>query len=125
MFAVNILSQFMVEPRIVHWVVTKHVLRYLARTVEYGLNYRKSDGIKLIYFTDLDWEGSVADRKRTSGCCLSFGSIAVSWFNWSVALSSAEAEYMVSSQASCEVMWLHKLMVNLFGQELRPAVILL
>jgi hypothetical protein len=28
-FAVNTLSQFMVEPRRVHWVVAKHVLRYL------------------------------------------------------------------------------------------------
>ena len=30
-FAVNTLSQFMVEPRSVHWVVAKHVLRYLSR----------------------------------------------------------------------------------------------
>jgi hypothetical protein len=30
-FAVNILSQFMVESRRVHWVVAKHVLRYLQR----------------------------------------------------------------------------------------------
>ena len=28
-FAVNSLSQFMVEPRRVHWVATKHVLCYL------------------------------------------------------------------------------------------------
>lgn len=28
-FAVNTLSQFMVEPRRVHWVVAKHILRYM------------------------------------------------------------------------------------------------
>ena len=27
-FAVNTLSQFMVEPRRVHWIAAKHVLRY-------------------------------------------------------------------------------------------------
>ena len=28
-YAVNTLSQFMVEPRRVHWAVAKHVLRYI------------------------------------------------------------------------------------------------
>ena len=28
-YAVNTLSQFMVEPRRAHWATTKHVLRYL------------------------------------------------------------------------------------------------
>ena len=50
----------------------------------------------------------------------------MSWFNRnpkSVALSSAEAEYMATSLASCEALWIRKLLVNLFGQELRPMVI--
>ena len=41
----------------------------------------------------------------------------------SVALSSAEAEYMETSQASCEALWLRKFMVDLFGQELTPTII--
>ena len=41
----------------------------------------------------------------------------------SVALSSVEAEYMTASQASCEAIWLHKLLVGLFGRELRPTII--
>jgi hypothetical protein len=36
-FAVNTLSQYMVEPRRVHLVAAKHVLRYLKGTVDYGL----------------------------------------------------------------------------------------
>ena len=77
-FVMNTLSQFMVEPRRVHWVAAKHVLRYLAGIVEYGLDYRRSDGIRLIAFTDLDWAGGVADRKSTSGCCLNLGLATVS-----------------------------------------------
>ena len=38
-FAVNTLSQFMVEPRQEHWLATKHVLGYLRSTMEYGLRY--------------------------------------------------------------------------------------
>jgi hypothetical protein len=45
LFAVNTLSQFMVEPRQVHWITTKHVLRYLSGTMEYGLRYVRGDGV--------------------------------------------------------------------------------
>ena len=40
-FALNTLSQYMVEPRRVHMVAAKHVLRYLEGTIEYGLRYGK------------------------------------------------------------------------------------
>jgi hypothetical protein len=125
-FAVNTLSQFMVESRRVHWVAAKHVLRYLRGTVEYGLSYIQGDGVKLMGFTDADWAGNTVDRKSTSGCCFSLGSGVVSWFNRkqkSVALSSAEAEYMAASLAACEAIWLRKLLMGLFGQELETTVI--
>ena len=35
-YAVNTLSQFMVEPRRAHWAAAKHILRYLRGTVKYG-----------------------------------------------------------------------------------------
>jgi hypothetical protein len=38
-FVVNTLSQFLVEPRRVHLVVAKHVMRYLKGTMDYGLSY--------------------------------------------------------------------------------------
>jgi hypothetical protein len=50
----------------------------------------------------------------------------MSWFSWkknSVALSFVKAEYMASSQASCEALWLRKLLVGLFGVQLRPTMI--
>ena len=36
-FAVNTLSQYMVDRRQVHLVAAKHVLRYLKGTIDYGL----------------------------------------------------------------------------------------
>jgi hypothetical protein len=38
-FVVNNLSQYMVEPRHVHWITSKHVLRYMHGTIGYGLRY--------------------------------------------------------------------------------------
>ena len=91
-YAINILIQYMVQPKRAHWVAAKHVLRYLKGTVDYGLNYERRDGIELIGYTDSDWVGSAVDRKSTSRCCFNFGSTVVSWFSRkqnSVALSSA------------------------------------
>eukprot|EP00253_Pinus_taeda_P003146 PITA_03146 len=79
-----------------------------------------------IGYTDSDWVGCASDRKSTSGCCFGLGLAVVSWFSRkqnSVALSSSEAKYMAASQASCEAIWLRKLLYGLFDQELRPTVI--
>jgi hypothetical protein len=73
-FVVNTLSQYMVEPRHVHWMEAKHVLRYLHATVGYGLRYVLDGDVKLQDYTDSDWEGSEVDRKSTSRCCFSLGS---------------------------------------------------
>jgi hypothetical protein len=117
-FAVNTLNQYMVEPRSVHMVGAKHVWRYVAGTVDFGLDYVRGDGVSLVGYTDSDWARCAADRKSTSRCCFSLGSGLVPWFNRkqkSVALSSAEAEYMAASQATCEAIWLRKMLVGLFG----------
>lgn len=42
-FVVNTLSQFMMKPLHAHWVVAKHVLRYLHGTVILGLRYNVGD----------------------------------------------------------------------------------
>ena len=40
-----------------------------------------------------------------------------------MALSSIEVEYMTTSLASCEAIWLHKMLSGLFGLEMGPIVI--
>jgi hypothetical protein len=56
-FAVNTLSQYLVEPRRVHLVVAKHVMRYLKGTLDFGLNYNGDHDFRLIGYTDSDWAG--------------------------------------------------------------------
>ena len=97
-------------------------MRYLHGTVEYGIKYSQGEGIKLIEYTGADWAGSTTDKKNTSGCCFSLGSIVVSWFSRKkkfMALSSAEAKYIAASMATCEAIWLRKLLVPLFSQKVK------
>jgi hypothetical protein len=78
-FAVNTLSQFLAEPRHVHLVAAKHVMRYLKGTLDCGLNYDEDHDFTLSGYTDSDWAGSVFDRKSTLGCCFSLESAMISW----------------------------------------------
>eukprot|EP00253_Pinus_taeda_P022757 PITA_22757 len=57
-YAVNTLSQFMVEPKRAHWVAAKHVLKYIQGIVEHGLLYTRGNDITLSGFTDADWARS-------------------------------------------------------------------
>ena len=58
--------------------------------------------------------------------CFSMGSAMVSWSSrkqGSVALSTVEAEYISTSDASREAIWLRKLLSDLFDSSLEPVVI--
>jgi hypothetical protein len=103
------LSYFLVEPRHVHLVAAKHVMRYLKGTIDYGLSYDGDHNFTLSGYTNSDWAGSVADRKSISGCCFSLGSTMISWKSRkqsSIALNTAEVEYIATCSASCEAIWL-------------------
>ena len=125
-YVVNHLSQAMVSPIKLYWKASNHVLRYLRGITQYGFQYIRTKRVKLQGFTDADWAWSLSDRKSTSAGIFSIGSAVVSWYSrkWrSVALSSAEAEYMDSSQEACEAIWMRKSLVGLFGQQMDPTMI--
>ena len=53
-FAVNNLSQFLMDPRHDH-LVANHIVRYLKGTVEYGLKYDTNQKINLHDYVDSEW----------------------------------------------------------------------
>jgi hypothetical protein len=125
-FAVNTLSQYMVDPRHVHWIAVKHVLRYLHGTFGYGLRYVSDGGVKLQGYTNSNQAGSAVDRKNTLGCCFSLVSGMISWLSKKemfVALNTTEAKYIATSVASREVVCIQKLLAGLFDLELEPTLI--
>ena len=91
--------------------------RYLRGTIDYGLKYEVNQKINLEGYVDSNWAGSAINRKSTLGCCFSMGSGVISWFRRKksyVALSTAEAEYVATCSASCEAVWLRKILSDLF-----------
>jgi hypothetical protein len=78
-FSMNTLSQFLVEPRHVHQVVAKHVMRYLKGILYCSLIYDGDHDFRLSGYTDSDWARSVFDKKINSRCCFSLGSTMISW----------------------------------------------
>ena len=94
---------------------------YINNTVDYGLKYKADQKINLEGYVDSDWAGSAIHRKSTSGCCFSMGSGVICWFSRKqsyVAPSTAEADYVTACSASCEEVWLWKLLSNLFDLQL-------
>lgn len=124
--AVGIVSRFMSEPSKFHYVAAKRILRYIKGTKSFGLKYEKEVENNLIGYTDSDWAGSVDDRKSTSGYIFCLGSKTISWCSKkqnSVALSSAEAEYISASSAACEAVWLRRILSNLQQEQVSPTTI--
>eukprot|EP00253_Pinus_taeda_P011710 PITA_11710 len=124
-FAVNTLSQYMVEPHHIHWIAAKNLLRYLWGTITHGLRYTIGN-VRLHGYSDANWASSVLDRKSTSGCCFSLGSASISCMSRkqkSVTLSTTKAKYIAVGMASCDAVWLRKLFSVLFGHVLDTTVI--
>ena len=65
---------------------------------------------------DGDWSWNACDRRSTSGHTFSLGSAAIAWCSKQqpiVALSSTKAEYGGVVVATCEIIWLKRLLRDL------------
>jgi hypothetical protein len=72
--------------------------------------------MQLAGYTDADWAGDAADRRSTSGYAFTLGSAAIAWSSKkqpTVALSSTEVEYRGAAVATCEAVWLKRLLKDL------------
>eukprot|EP00253_Pinus_taeda_P034159 PITA_34159 len=78
-----------------------------------------TSNVTLAVFSDSDWVGNLDDRKSITGYAFSIGSRVIAWSSKkqsTVALSSCEAEYQALCAATCEAIWLRRLL-NDAGKE--------
>jgi hypothetical protein len=112
--AVGVVSRYMENPCKEHWAIVKWVLRYLRGTNDYCITY--NSGCELICgYVDSNFASDLDKRRSTSGYVFTLASGAISWMSKLqniVGLSTTEAEYVVSSHACKEAVWLK----GLFGE---------
>jgi hypothetical protein len=116
-FAVEILGRVGHDPRTRHWAAMKKLMRYLRGTSRKSLyinkreeSNQKADETVLQGYVDTDWAGDVGSRKSTSGYAFFLGTTLISWSSkkqQTVALSTAEAEYMALTEAIKQGIWLN------------------
>ena len=109
MFSVCMCARFQASPRESHLKATKRILRYLKHTQNIGLWYPKGAKFELVGYSDSDYAGCMVERKSTLGTCQFLGRSLVSWSSKmqnSVALSTAEAEYISAGSCCAQILWM-------------------
>ena len=126
-FAVGVLARFCSKPDQSHWTAAKRVLRYLKGTSNYGIIFRGDVSSVPIGYSDADWAGDIEGRKSTSGYVFCIAGGPVSWRSKkqdTVALSTAEVEYVALSSAAQECIWIKRLNSEFGNMSDGPAVIM-
>lgn len=115
-FAVNKLSQYCNNPEKQHWLGVKRVMRYLQGSKDFALSFTKQESCEIIGFCDADWANDPVDRRSCTGYVFLYQNGSIAWNSCkqqTVALSTAEAEYMAMASATQEALWLRQLQCEL------------
>ena len=115
-FAVSTAAKFTPKPTEQHWQAVKHILRYIAGTINFGLQSKLLEMNQLTNgFADADRAGDIDDQNSTPGYIFKVGGGPVRWRSRKqscIALSTAEA-YMSLTLAAQEAIWLNCLLPEL------------
>ncbi|WKA00504.1 hypothetical protein VitviT2T_018850 [Vitis vinifera] len=115
-FVVGMLGRYLSNPGIEHWKAAKNVLRYLQRTKDLMLTYRRTNILDVVRFYDVDFVGCIDDKKSTTGYIFMMAEGAVSWKSVKQTLttsSTMEAEYVACYEACCHAMWMRNFISTL------------
>lgn len=107
--AVLILSQFMQQPCIHHYIAALRVVHYLKNFSNQGLFLSSLPLFSLNTFWDADWASYRDSRRSISGFFISLGRSPISWKSKKqvlVSLSSAEEKYRSMRRLVAEFTWL-------------------
>ena len=113
-YVVGVVTRYMSNLGRKHWEAVKHVLRYLRRTKDARQTFGSNNSIEVDGYINSDYSWNTDSRKSTSRYVFTYGSGAISWrskLQECKALSTIEAEYIATSDASKEAVWLHRLSV--------------
>ncbi|CAN0876377.1 Retrovirus-related Pol polyprotein from transposon TNT 1-94 [Linum grandiflorum] len=118
-YAVQVVSQFMGNPRKPHLDAVYRIMRYLQGTRTMGIFFPSTGSMEVSAFADADYAGCFDTRRSTSGWCVKVGDACVAWRckkQERISKSSTEVEYRSMSEVCSEVVWLTRLLAELGHQ---------
>jgi hypothetical protein len=119
-YAVNRASRSMQAPTSEDWVNIKRIFRYLKKTKDFGITYKKGGpNNSPVGYSDASYAPEATDRKSTSGYVFIMNGGAISWKSKRqpiISLSSMEAEYIAITTAAKEGIWIRKLEKDIKGK---------
>nr|GEW57766.1 zinc finger, CCHC-type [Tanacetum cinerariifolium] len=113
-FAVGKLSMYTSNPVTQHWQAIQRVLKYLKKTIDYGLTYTGYHSV-LECYTDASWISNTKDNSSTSGWVFLLGGGAISWASKKqtcITSSTIESEFVDLADGK-EAEWLKNLLLEI------------
>ena len=120
MYAVCQLARAMPKPSKAHMGAAKQLLRYLARTTDFSIVYKRG-GFELSAFSDANWGNNPDNGKSTSAYLVMLSKAPISFksgIQSLTAMPTMEAELVASALTMKQAVFCSKMMTELgFGQQ--------
>jgi len=128
-YAVNSLSQFLINPGIKHYEAIKQVFCYLKYSKHQSLKIKKNinSNFTLKAYTDSDWANCKDSGKSISGYIIIWNNNVISWKSKkqiTLSHSSTEAEYKAIGDTTKEIMWIKIILNKIFNIRLKPPTVI-
>lgn len=119
-YAVNLVCRYVNNPNSNHVKAVKQIIKYLIGTRHFGIEYKGN--ADLVGYSDSDYASDVESRKSTTGYLFSMNNGPITWASrkqQTIALSTMEAEFMATCDATKELIWLKQFLYEL-GEHQNP-----
>ena len=126
--AVNKVSQFSTNYCQIHCTAVSCIAKYLQGTSDFSLCYDGNEGSNVLQtYTDANYVGDLDDRKSRSGCVILLNKAPILWLSRKqlcTATSTTKSEYIATSLASKETVWVRSLLADIGFAQRSPTLLL-
>lgn len=115
-YIVGVLGRYLSNPGMDHWKASKKFMRYLKRTRDYMLTYKRSNHLEIIGYSNSDFARCEDSSRSTSGYVYLLAGGAICWRSVKqgiIATSTIEAEFIACFEASNHGIWLRNFVTRL------------
>jgi hypothetical protein len=119
-WAVNQCARYRQNPSVAHYKATQYICRYLNATHDYGLLFQGSSEYSMTGYCDASHHSCVDTARSCTGMAFLIGSTVIAYqskMQPSIALSTAESEYMAMSPCIKHAVWLNRIFTDISSMQ--------